>query len=314
MTSNKQRDIKKYLLGGIVSTSIIVAALMFCGDIFAGIYLEAGKGPVSAILSPLFDEAGQGTFNMYFCFLFMWVVVAGLLALIKPWRRYLKVLWTAPSGNTPKMLCVGLGIGLAMNAACILVAVACGNINGFEFVAFQPVQLIILLIVVLIQSSYEEMVLRGFAYQRTARLYGPTVGIIVSSVLFGAMHFSNAGFTLVAFLSIAAQGVLLGFAVRYFDSMWMPFGIHTGWNFCQAIIFGLPNSGSAAGYSILKPIGDITNGFAWDSTFGVEGTFVAVIVICATAVILYAWGKRHPRPCYNIFEEAEAKENVPQEA
>lgn len=304
MNEKPQRDVKKYLLGGVVSTALFTALFFYGGQKIANALFRLVGTPLVKAISPFFDADGLNSFNTYFYFIFLWIPLVLVLLVVKPWRRYLRLLGTKPRGNRPKLLVLGLGVGLLLNALCILVAALCGNIAGFEFVAFQPLYVLVFIVIVFIQSSYEEMLYRGFAFQRIQRVYGPAVAAVANSLFFAAGHLNNPGMGVVPFLAIVSAGILFSFAVWHFDSLWMSFGIHTGWNFCQAVLFGLPNSGIAAGFAIFKPVGEITEGFAWNSAFGIEGTIVAVIMLLATAGIIMAWGRKHPRPCFSVFDDA----------
>lgn len=316
MNEKPQRDVKKYLLGGVVSTALLVALFFYGGQVIADALFRLIGTPLVKAISPFFDAAGLNSFNTYFYFIFLWIPLVLVLLVVKPWRRYLRVLGTKPCGNRPKLLFIGLGVGLLLNTLCILVAVLCGNIAGFEFVGFQPLYVLVFIVIVFIQSSYEEMLYRGFAFQRIQRVYGPAVAVVANSLFFAAGHLNNPGMGVVPFLAIVSAGILFSFGVRYFDSLWMSFGIHTGWNFCQAVLFGLPNSGIEAGFAIFKPVGEITESFAWNSAFGIEGTIVAVLALLTTAGIMVAWGRKHPRPCFSVFDDdvSAAQGEVPGDA
>ena len=80
-----------------------------------------------------------------------------------------------------------------------------------------------------------------------------------------------------------------------FDSIWMAIAAHLGWNYSQSIIFGLPNSGNASAFSLLKyDMASATNSFAYNVDFGVEGTvFVCImLLVIDCALIVYAIQKK----------------------
>lgn len=299
-SKGSKRNILKYLLGGVVTTCILVFAFVKLGRMLIQPIVSTVKPALISLLSPLFDEAGASYLLIYFNFAYLWIIVVLVMVLVKPWRPFLKAIGTKPSGNTPKMLVIGLGIGLLLNSSCIFIAFLAGNIKGFELSAFEPIQIAMFLVAILIQSSLEELIMRCFAYQRILRVYRPAVAIIATSVIFAALHLTNEGITLTAFLSIVASGVVLALAVYYLNSFWMAAGIHTGWNFCQGALFGLPNSGNATGYAIFRPVGEVTGSIAYDPVFGVEGTIFAIIVLAIAAAAIIYWGKKHPRPKFNV--------------
>jgi membrane protease YdiL (CAAX protease family) len=303
ITEPQKGGIKECLSGGIITSYLIAMGFMLVNVVITFI----GKYTIDALLQPalsaLFDEAGASYFLMYFDFVYSWAAVLLVLFIFKRGRKYPAAFGPRPSGNTPKNLLIGTLVGLAMNAFCIGAAVLCGNIQGFEFVGFQPLQIVLFLVVVLIQCSSEEIEGRGFLFQRIGHKYGVVAGMVANSVFFSLSHLLNGGINPLALISIFCVGIVLSMVTYYFDSLWMAFGIHTGWNFCQGVLFGLPNSGQATGYAIFRPVGELTNSFAYDVAFGVESTVVAVALFIVIAAGLYLWGKKHSRPHFDVFEQ-----------
>ena len=302
--STEENSIKSRLKGGIITTILISLGFLLANIVLVAI----GASTIDKVLKQallnagLFDEAGAKYFLMYFQFIYGWIAVVLLLFIFKRGRKYLTAFGTRPSGNRPSYLVAGLAIGLATNGFCIGAAVLCGNIKGFEFVGFQPLQVVMFAVAVFIQCSLEEIESRGFIFQRVKHCYGPMVAMIVNAVYFSLSHLLNGGINPLALLSIFVIGMLFSLVTYHFDSLWMAYGIHTGWNFCQGVLFGLPNSGIATGYAIFRPVGELTSGFAYDVSFGVESTIVAVVLNAVIAILIYLWGKKHPRPCYDVFE------------
>ena len=73
--------------------------------------------------------------------------------------------------------------------------------------------------------------------------------------------------------------------------------VHCSWNFTQNVLLGLPNSGIESKYSVFKLVdGSAHNSFAYDVSFGVEGTIAAVaVVMLACAIVWFAGRKRKER-------------------
>lgn len=79
---------------------------------------------------------------------------------------------------------------------------------------------------------------------------------------------------------------MLGACYAVSRSLWLPIGLHFGWNFAQAGIFGTPVSGSdnSAGgilHSVLDGPTLISGG-----DFGPEATIFAVLV-CSTLTVVF---------------------------
>ncbi len=297
------KGMKTYLLCGFVSTYAISEFLSMGVGGFFGVILWIPLMLVNtALLQSVLGSGGVELLNDYA--MFAGIMVGFLLALliVKPWRPYLKAFGTGPSGNRVGMLLLGLLIGFVTNGICVGGAVLAGNIQ-LEFTQFSVVGLMVFFIFILIQASTEELVCRGFAYQRLKRTYGTAAAVVGSAIIFSLGHIFNTGVTPLALIDIFLIGVFYALMVRYCDSIWMAMGAHTAWNFTQNILLGLPNSGTASSYSFFGLAGTSTNSLAYDTAFGVEGTVLAVVlnIICIAA--LYLWGRKHgKKEAYDIWQ------------
>lgn len=157
---------------------------------------------------------------------------------------------------------------------------------------------------VFVQSSAEELICRGYLYQRFLKSYGkPASAIVGNSLLFAILHLTNDGITVLSVLNIFLVGIVCSLAVYYMDSLWCAAAIHTAWNFMQNIIFGLPNSGMTVPYSVFKlDAGAAVNSFAYNVGFGLEGTVMADIVILTAGILLFLWGRKYGKKHYNVWE------------
>ena len=74
----------------------------------------------------------------------------------------------------------------------------------------------------------------------------------------------------------------------------MAFGLHASWNFTQAVLFGLPNSGGITPFAIfgVTPGTTPTAGFAYDPGFGIEGSAMATVVLVAGCALVWWLGER----------------------
>ncbi len=241
-----------------------------------------------------------GILSMYLMCIGVWIVVVLYMVITKKNRPMLKCIGTAPKGNRISMLGLGLLIGFLMNGACVLAAWLNHDI-ALYFDSFDLLPLLSLLLAVFVQSSSEELVDRCFLYQRLRRGYkSPWVAIILSSIVFAALHLGNPGVTWIAMIDLLLSGLHYALAVYYFDSLWLPFGMHTAWNFTQNIIFGLPNSGIVSDYSIFKLDAAVaTNSFVYDIGFGVEGTVFSVIINALVCAAIWYLGKKRNKPDYD---------------
>ncbi|MFE7856785.1 CPBP family intramembrane glutamic endopeptidase [Streptomyces sp. NPDC057403] len=98
----------------------------------------------------------------------------------------------------------------------------------------------------------EELMFRGLLFRLVERRLGTYAALALSSVLFGAMHLFNEHATLLGAVAIAIEaGGMLGAAYVATRSLWLPIGLHFGWNFAESGIFGTEVSGNGATHGLL---------------------------------------------------------------
>lgn len=179
----------------------------------------------------------------------------------------------------------GLGFGLALFAATIAIIAVFGgySITGWGSVggAIGWLGLLSALAVA------EELVFRGVLLRILEQLTSTRVALVISAVLFGGLHLANPDATVWGALAIAVEaGLMLGAAYVYSRNLWLPIGLHLGWNFAETGIFGTAISGSgnhSQGLfeSVMSGPSVLTGG-----EFGPEASIVAILV-CAVPTVLF---------------------------
>ena len=142
-----------------------------------------------------------------------------------------------------------------------------------------------LVLVFLPAALHEELVFRGYAYQKL-RTWSRGGAITVTACLFAALHAGNSGVTPIAMVNLLLAGVLLALAYERRRHLWLPIGIHIGWNVVSGPILGYGVSGYVAGATVLttRAAGPpwITGG-----AFGIEGS-VWIVVVEVVGIIAVA--------------------------
>jgi len=94
-------------------------------------------------------------------------------------------------------------------------------------------------IVMLGAAVVEEVLFRGFLFRTIRDIGGTWIAVAVSAVVFGALHAFNPGASAVSTIAIALEaGVLLALSYAATNRLWLPIGLHLGWNFAEGSIFG----------------------------------------------------------------------------
>ena len=304
----KETGIKQYFAGKSIPQIIFGSATWAC--ILGYVLFAAGQLLMFIVLSIIgrafgFSSDVWSTAIIYFAFFGVWVTFF-LNALLKKNRPLFKAYGTGLSGNRIPELLIGLLLGFGMNGLLILFAMMHGDVHLY-FDRFEIVPFFILLLAVFIQSAAEEIMCRGFIYQRVLRTYRGKflLAALVNGVFFGLIHMTNDGATPIAIIDIIICGIQYSAIVYYFDSLWMAMGAHAGWNFTQSILAGLPNSGNVFPYSIFRlDAASASNSFFYDVGFGVEGTIAAVLMEIVVTVAIIVIGRKMKKEHTDIWEGA----------
>lgn len=189
-------------------------------------------------------------------------------------------------------LMLGILIGVMLQSLTVFVIYL--N-NGFHVVAVNPVSFIIIpFTVAFTVAIFEETLIRGIIFRIVEEKLGSYISLIISAIIFGALHLMNQDSSFISAACVAVEGgLLLGAAYNYSRNLWLPIAIHFAWNFMQSGIFGAITSGNEETNSLLTAYITgpklITGG-----AFGPEGTIqAALFCLIATMVLMYLSSKKN---------------------
>ncbi len=132
----------------------------------------------------------------------------------------------------------------------------------------------------------EELFFRGYILRNLCVSFSWPVALIISAILFSAMHLFNPHLTVLSFCNLFLAGFGLGLAYLIRRSLWLPVTIHFCWNFIQTHV-GFAVSGNDA-YSLIEiylPENTILNG----GEFGIEGSVLAILFQLIGIAVLWGW-------------------------
>jgi membrane protease YdiL (CAAX protease family) len=187
--------------------------------------------------------------------------------------------------------------GAALGASIILLASLMARcLGGFTWVRntqVGPGDLLFALPPFMAVALYEELVFRGYAFQRAVRGMGRAPALLAFCPLFVAAHWGNPGMAGPALpwacLNIGLASLLLGLAFFRTGGLALPIGIHLGWNWTQGPLLGFGVSGAGQqGYWTPVP-GGMPHWLA-GGDFGLEASLPCALV-CAAACA-WMWGPR----------------------
>jgi len=249
--------------------------------VYAFFYLLA-----AILLSPLFTWVG-GFFAGITLSGFLGSALANSLAM-RIWERLhladVGFHWNRAAGwNLLLGLAGGIGSACLVLAPPLLMGVARVRAvpdGGADWTTF-----LFVTVLLLFGATGEEMLFRGYGFQVLMRSLGEWATILPVAVLFAALHSGNPNATVLALVNTAGFGVLFGYALVRSGDLWLPIGLHFGWNFTLPV-FGVNVSGftmRVTNYAMEWTAGPLVSG----GDYGPEASVLTSLVLFA--LFAYLW-------------------------
>jgi uncharacterized protein len=152
----------------------------------------------------------------------------------------------------------------------------------------------------------EELMMRGYAFQILIANCGTWATIIPVGFIFAWLHTANPNATWLGLANTAGFGILFGYAFVRSRDLWLPVGLHFGWNVTLPL-FGVNVSGlrmKMTGHEMIWSAGSVWSG----GEYGPEASVLTSIIMVVLAVYLWrAPIRRQPSP---LTDRPELEENV----
>ena len=223
---------------------------------------------------------------------------------------------------------VGIFVGAAMILATAAAACAVAGVR-LESAAGPTLPVELKLAAMFLGGAiFEEVLFRGFAFQRAMHGMGTwsAIGVfgvlfclghvpgnldigaalmatamanlfanaILQSVLFGLAHMNNQNVSLLGIVNTVLWGILLGYAFLRSGDLWLPIGLHFGWNLLQASlgfgVSGISHTDTWYHVSLGNAPGWLTGG-----EFGLEASIFALVLQVALIAIMLKTTSRSSR-------------------
>lgn len=142
----------------------------------------------------------------------------------------------------------------------------------------------------------EELIFRGVVFRFLEEKAGTRAALAASGLLFGLVHLANPEATLWGAFAISIEGgLLLAAAYAATRSLWLPIGLHLGWNMAVGGIFGTTVSGSTADLGSLLDATVTGPQVLTGGAFGPEASAVAILICLIPTVLFLRHAKRRGR-------------------
>lgn len=196
--------------------------------------------------------------------------------------------WTKPSSRE-LLLGIACGAGAAVAIGLLALATKMAGEEPGPAAAAWPLNLLFVFVVLAFGAVGEELLFRGYAFQLLIRTMGEFAAVLPVAVLFGIAHMGNRGVTLMAILNTIVWGVLLGYAFLRTRALWLPIGLHFGWNAAMPVLgvnlsgftMGVPG-GSLLGYTLRWNVGELWSGGA----YGLEGSVMTTVAVAVLFFVI----------------------------
>jgi uncharacterized protein len=147
---------------------------------------------------------------------------------------------------------------------------------------------------------FEEFLFRGYALYTLADGIGFWPAALIMALIFGRAHMGNGGETYIGIFGTVLFALLASAMLRRTGSLWLPLGVHAGWDWGQSYFFGVSDSGFQAPGHLLNPH---VQGPSWLSggTVGPEGSIVTLIVLALVTAWFLAFYRERKEPALVVI-------------
>jgi uncharacterized protein len=177
----------------------------------------------------------------------------------------------------------GSAVGWGLLLLTIVPSVFFGGLGVTLWSASHQWFLLILdLLVLAIAALCEELIFRGYPFQRLTDAIGTTLGSVLISICFVVVHYQPE-MPHAAVFALFLLSLILCIAYLRTRALWLPWGLHFAWNAAMGPLFGLPLSGYSGFANGFSPVVQSSPpGPEWltGADYGPEGSVIAVLVLC----------------------------------
>ncbi len=177
------------------------------------------------------------------------VLVYGRVVRWSERRVPVEVAWEGAAGRLGRGALIGAGMFVAVIVNIALLGdyrvAGLGSVAGaIGFVGFTAAA-----------AVTEELLFRGILFRIVEGRVGTWPALTLTAVVFGLSHLFNKDASLWGAIAIAIEaGAMLAAAYAATRNLWVPIGVHFGWNFVQGGIFSTEVSGSGSSQGLLHGV------------------------------------------------------------
>jgi membrane protease YdiL (CAAX protease family) len=191
---------------------------------------------------------------------------------------------------------VGILFGFLLMIVPAILLTGIGSVT-WKFNTFFP-SLASIALTVLVAAFAEELLFRGFIFQRLIRGFGRLAAQIIIAFLFVLTHLNNPGMIgltkQLASANIFIASVMFGLAYLRTKSLALPLGIHFMANWTQGAFLGFGVSGEISS-GVFQPLFNNAPDWLTGGHFGLEASLPGLVSVSLLSFLLYRSIKASPK-------------------
>ena len=199
-----------------------------------------------------------------------------------------------------RQFAMGAALGWGMVAALMLPIALSGGLYVHLWLTPRACVLFAIQLVTLALAALaNEVVFRGYPFQRLTETIGPVAATLLACVVFGLLRSETPDAGTAGIWVSAIAALLLTLAYLRTRALWLPWGIHFAWLASMGLLFGLPLAGNTDNSSLIQ-----CNAYGphWltGGDYGPEAGWLAAWVLLAGIFVLLrmtrniAWRMQQP--------------------
>ena len=258
---------------------VISAVFSFAAFFITGVFSEAVSGEHFLVMEVIF----RSLLALLLIGLYIW-----LLSIVDNVHEHRLAIMGLPlTEGWRGQFVIGCAVGLALTLLAVLPIAIWGHPTvhfrlGFYLLPRDGAVLVVLFV----GALAEELMFRGYPFQHLEAGIGAVGAIAVFSVLFGVVHLSNPHASAWGLVNTVLIGIVLAIAYLRTRALWLPWGIHFGWNAALGFLFGLPVSGLRMFNVVVRTS---VTGPQWmtGGSYGIEASATGSIAVLIGLVIVW---------------------------
>lgn len=150
-----------------------------------------------------------------------------------------------------------MALGIAFGWGLTAVVVLCLALTGALYVHFwwgtrAFVLLVVHLCVLAVTTLVDEVVFRGYPFQKLLSATGPFSATVLAGIFFGLMHMESSAGGAAGIWVSGVAAVLFSVAYLRTRALWLPWGLHFAWLATMGMLFGLPVKGNTWASTVVR--------------------------------------------------------------